>query len=143
MATTCSAGWRTRCASRTGAGTADGVPLDGGAHVLDADPRHWALLTHWNQFTHHSSDALRAVAHALGADEPTPAQLVAALLYPLLEDQLDTHDARVRSCLAKGTPLPAIVDPTPPPRFRCASCGKARQTARDARFHCRGIYKRR
>lgn len=133
---------------RSGMGSAAAVPLDELGRAVPRMPEHSGIslreLEHWNQYTHHSQDALLQM---LQQSERAPAppsvhrdvKLAAALLFPLLQPQLESLDSKVRSAASRCQPLPQLQDPTPAPDFACPRCLKRVHSAKHARFHCKSV----
>lgn len=104
--------------------------------LVDANPRPFLRdLEHWNQFTHHPRGLLEALDRALvawpeGDGTPKDARMAAALLYPVLGDDLPrVADAR------RGGEL-GVVTVEPEPTHACAGCGAKCHTGKQARLHC-------
>lgn len=132
----------------------------------DAEDVHMAQcrdeLAHWNQFTHHSVDALEGMARDLHAwtdgAHTRKARLAALLLMPRLQmpdeealrRRIRDMETERRRCEkhhlpppARGPPLETLRSAVPAPTFRCETCGALEHTAKGARFHCRGSFGRR
>jgi len=128
--------------------------MDAAEVASRAAARLWrADLDRWNHLVHLGTDDLRYTERLLGEWSATgharEARLAAALLYPLVRDQIpEAHEVRrwvqqAATLPAKERPaharaaMPGFVDRTPAPRFACRACGVMRHSRRDARFHCR------
>ena len=97
-------------------------------------------LAHWNTYAHVGTDDLAYLDRVLCAwtdgCHPRLVRVVAALLYDRIRPQFAAA-AATRARLRKRKALETVDDPTPAPRFACATCARACHTARDARFHCK------
>ena len=123
-----------------------------------SDPKDWRskwwdALEHWNAYVNLSTDALTSMDRMLrgwtdGGNPDSAACVVAALLYPIIRDHIQsTKDIRrnlsqrskafVRTHYQRVQPLQVIVDPTPKPQFACEGCDQKFHTRKEARFHCR------